>query len=175
MTYNAEQIQDALNRLRDSMDEATSAYESEMAALRAKAQKLEDWLWEHGEHNANTVTEEYVAMRDLRAANKKAYDTEDARIKEQMRKREIWLMEAMSAIDAEALRTEHGTAYIQTKNRFNCGDWPGYWQFIKENDRFDLLEKRPAQGPLGKMLEEGEDLPPGINTYSERTVTVRRS
>lgn len=181
MTLSIEQVAKARATAQEKLDEAKSAYEDEAAKLEAQIRKLDDWLWTNGSHTANSVTEEYVALRDSRAVLKKEYDTRDQQIKDAMQVREIWLQQAMDAIDAKSLRTDHGTAYKTIKTRSNCADWPAFWDYIAENKRFDLLEKRVSQKPISDMLEEdgslkeGEELPPGINLFRESTITVRRS
>lgn len=175
MTHSIEQIAAARAVVQDKLTAATAQYRAEVAVHKAQLRKLEAYIWEHGEHTADSVTEDYVALRDMRSDLKAAYETEDKELKEQMAARETWLLSALDTIGAESLRTNHGTAFIQTKRRSSCGDWPSYWGYMKEHDRFDLVEKRVAQGAINKMLEEGEELPPGVNLFSERTVTVRRS
>lgn len=176
MTHTVEQICEALDKLEASLIDEMDRHNEVKEALDSKITRLKNWLWEHAENNAANVTEEYVAIRDQRSALKKQYDLEDEKLKAELHKREVWLMQACDSINAQSIRTDHGTAYIQIKKKFSVGDWPNYWQYMKEHDRFDLVEKRPAQAVLAKMAEEGEeDLPPGLNTFSERTITIRRS
>lgn len=137
--------------------------------------KLQGWLWEHGEHTAESLVEEYVAMRDERSALKAAYEAEDDKIKDRMEQHEVKLMEMLTSVGAESFRTPYGTAYTQTDIRSNCADWTAYWAYIQETGRFDLLEKRVSQKPIKDMIEAGEALPPGINTFRERKVVIRRS
>ena len=175
MTVSIEQIAQAREVAQAKLDEATAAYEGEVGKYREQILKLDIALWAMGTHTADSVTEEYVALRDKRSDLKTAYENEDKILKEAMTARECWLMEALDGIGAESLRTSHGTAYIQIKTRANCADWPSYWQYMIDNKRMDLLEKRVAQGPITKMIDNGEELPPGLNMFTERTVTVRRS
>lgn len=174
MTATTEQLLAALEKLEGSLAEATSSYESEAAKLKAKIKVVNDHLWIVQEHSADSIVEKFVALRDGRSELKKKYDAEDRTLKDEMEKCEVWLMQAADSIGAQSIKGHAGTAFIQIKTRYNCSDWPNYWEYIKEHDRFDLLEKRPAQGALKELQEEGE-LPPGISTYSERTITVRRS
>lgn len=179
MTHSIETLAEALARIESQIDENQSAYMSEHDRLSAKASVVRKALWdkrvEAGTVTADEATTKFVALRDKRAELKKRYDREDEEVKKQMQRYELWLMDVMDDVGMSSLKAEGGTAFIQTKSRYNCSDWEEYYRYIKENDRFDLLEKRPAQGPLSEMLKEGEVLPPGISTYSERVVTVRRS
>jgi hypothetical protein len=175
MTPSVEQVSEAYAKLLEQRGELDSKYLAEREALDEKADKLQEWLWHNSEHTATSLVEEFISFRDSRAELKKQYDINDARLKEYMEKRETKLLEMMQNIDAQSLKTPFGTAYIQIKTRYSCADWPAYWDYMKTNDRMDLLEKRPAQAALAKIQEDGKELPPGLNLYSERTVTVRRS
>lgn len=175
MTLSVEQICQALETLDAKIHEATSAFNDEYATLAAKRQKLKAWLWANSEHTADSITEEYVLLRDERAVLKKEYDDKDDILKESMDKREAWLLNKLNEVGADSFKTEHGTAYIQNKTRSSCSDWTLFWDYIARNNRFDLLEKRVAQSPITKMIEGGEELPPAINIFTERVVTVRRA
>lgn len=175
MSLSIEQVSEALAKLSDARSALESTFLGEAELLDAKIDKMQTWLWENGSHTGESLVEEYIHFRDKRAQIKKQYDIQDTRFKEYMTQRESKLLEMMQTMGVSSVRTSFGTAYTQDKARYNCADWPSYWGYIKENDRFDLLEKRPSQAPLAKMEEEGIELPPGINTYKEKTVTVRRS
>jgi len=175
MTLSIEQVSEGIARAKEKLAESEASLSGERDRLNMAIAKLEDYLWEHGEHTADSITEEFVALRDARAALKKQYENEDNALKEQMARRDVWLLTAINAMGCESIRTSHGTAYKQTKTRSSCGDWPAYWNYMKEHDRFDLVEKRVSQGAISKMIEDEEELPPGVNLFSEDVVTVRRA
>lgn len=170
-----EQVSEAFAKAVEKRTELDTEYFTKREDLDAKIDKLQTWLWEHTEHTATSLVEEFIHFRDARAEVKKQFDINDGRLKEYMEQREVKLLEIMQAIDAQSLKTPFGTAYTQLKTRYSCADWPAYWDYMKTHDRMDLLEKRPAQAALSKIQEEGGELPPGVNQFSERTVTVRRS
>lgn len=174
-SYTAAEIQEALESYEQRLAEARDAYMSEAATIRAAITKIRNWLWEHGEHTADSIAEEYIALRDKRHELKQDFEEQDRELKEQMHRRDVWLLEQLNTIGADSIRAGGATVFLTTKVHSNCADWPTYWNYIKEHDRFDLLEKRVSQAPIANMLKEGEPIPPGINTYVERTVTVRRS
>lgn len=175
MSLNREQVLQARSNAAEQLDEIESAVELDRTRLRGIIAKLDDWLWENTEHTAPTLVAEFIELRDQRAELKKKYEAEDEILKEQMSKRDTWLLNKINADGLESIRTEHGTAYTQDKTRYNVADWGAYWTWIGQNNRFDLLEKRPAQGPLSKMEEEGEEMPPGINRYKEKVIVIRRT
>ncbi len=125
--------------------------------------------------NADTVTAAYVKLRDQRSALKKAYEDEDGVLKVKMERLETWLMETMQQTGTTQLGSAHGTAYMQTQYKASCGDWPSFWQWIADNGRFDMLEKRVSSKTVNEFIEETGDAPPGVNVASELKVVVRRA
>lgn len=170
-----EQVSEAYAKLKAKRDKIYAEQMAELEQLDENIDKLQLWLWEHSEHTAASLVEEFVQFRDARTDLKKQFDINDSRLKEYMEQREIKLLQMLEALDAQSLKTPFGTAYTQIKSRYSCADWPNYWQYMKDHDRMDLVEKRPAQAALAKIQEDGGELPPGVNVFSERTVTVRRS
>lgn len=53
-------------------------------------------------------------------------------------------------------------------------DWSVFHQWLMENNRLDLLERRVAQRALHEWREETGKIPPGLNAFSETEVNVRR-
>lgn len=175
MTHTVEQIKNALHTLQSQLDESTAAYNDDADRTRAKITKLREWLWANEPHTAESMIAEVVGLRDERSALKAQYDRADKVLKDAMELREAALLQTINDVGVNSLRGDTGTAYVQVKTRSSCSDWPSLWQYIKDNDRFDLLEKRVAQKAITDMIEEGDELPPGISTFTERVVTIRRS
>lgn len=173
--YTQEQIASALQTVEDQLAEATSSYQTERERLQKQAAKLKTWLWDNGEHTADGIIGQFVQLRDARSAIKADYEAQDRILKLEMECREAWLLDTLNTIGASSLKGSAGTAYVTEQTRSNCGDWPLFWQYIKDNNRFDLLEKRVSQKPIRDMIEAGDDLPPAISTFTERVVTIRRS
>lgn len=170
-----EQVVEATTKLEEELRILEAGYQEERQQVVSKLNKLKAWLWENGTHTAESIIEEYVAIRNKRGVLKEKYDDQDEILKAELDKREVWLLAQLDSIGAKSMRGEAGTAYISQKVKASCSDWPTYWNYIRETGRFDLLEKRVSQKPISDMLEEGVTLPPGINTFVERTVTVRKS
>ncbi|MES2704831.1 MAG: hypothetical protein V4649_19505 [Bacteroidota bacterium] len=124
--------------------------------------------------DANKVTQAYVALRDKRSEIKQAYEAEDAVIRDKMDRLEAWLMTTLRAIGADSLKTEHGTAFISTRDRASCADWGTLWAWMAENGRLDMLEKRVSTKPIVEYLEQYGELPPGVSINREQTIVVRR-
>jgi hypothetical protein len=106
---------------------------------------------------------------------KKAYDEEDTVLKGQMEKLETWLMTQMQNTGATQLGSAHGTAYQQTVFKGNCSDWPSFWNWLAENGRFDMMEKRVSVKTIQEYYQESGEMPPGINVNPELRVIIRKS
>lgn len=125
--------------------------------------------------NVDTVVQAYVKLRDQRGTLKKAYDDEDGLLKQKMERLETWLMTQMQATGATQLGSPHGTAYQQTVFKGNCSDWPTFWNWLAENGRFDMMEKRVSVKTIQEYYQESGELPPGINVNPELRVIIRKA
>lgn len=123
---------------------------------------------------AETVIAAFVKLRDARSALKQEFEENDALLKAKMAKLQQWLNKQMSELDTSQLSGSMGTAYRELETRYNAADWPLVWGFIKENDRFDFLQKRLGEKALTDYFNEVGELPPGINVFQEYVIKVRR-
>lgn len=124
---------------------------------------------------AEQVIAAFVLIRDQRSQLKQVYEAADDKLKEKAEKLKAWLNAQMNAIGTTQLKGSEGTAYRELKRRFNGSDWGLIWAYIKENDRFDMLQKRLGEKALNDFLEETGELPPGVSVHQEYDVVIRRS
>ncbi len=76
----------------------------------------------------------------------------------------------------DGLKTNVGTLTRSIKTRYWTDDWPSMYQFLKEHDALELMEKRIAQGNMKTFLAENPDiLPPGIQQQNEFSIVIRRN
>ena len=117
----------------------------------------------------------YIKIRDARKELADQFEKQDSELKESLEAIESELLEACKAIGADSIRTPFGTLSRTVKKRYWTNDWHSFYQFVKENDALELLEKRVAQTNMSTFLEENPDLhPPGLNVDSRYSVVVRR-
>ena len=72
-----------------------------------------------------------------------------------------------------------GSLYAEEQILRHCSyadiNWDSFKQFVLEHEVLDLFEKRIAQGNMKQFLEENPGVvPPGLNSDSEVTITVRK-
>jgi hypothetical protein len=124
----------------------------------------------------DTLTALYIKIRDKRAANKKMFEAEDSDLEEQMKVLAQEMLDVCKDMNADSIRTPHGTIMRSIKSRYWTNDWDSIYGFIEETGAFGLLEKRIHQTNMKDFLAENPDLyPKGLNVESEYTVVVRRS
>lgn len=121
------------------------------------------------------IVERYVQMRDRLAEMKAAYDASTAEIKAGMAKLEGAIMDTLNEQGVESVRTNAGTAFKSVSTSATIADWDAYLQFVKDNDRFDMLEKRCSKLAVEQYRSANDDLPPGVNWKQAVTVNVRRA
>jgi hypothetical protein len=118
----------------------------------------------------------FVILRDKRSILKQNYEAEDAALKEKQQTVKTWLARQMETLNSDQLAARGiGIAYRSIKKHFNGSDWPNFWAFIKENDRFDMMQKRVGEKAVSEYLDETGELPPGISMMQEYEINVRSS
>ena len=122
------------------------------------------------------LTTIYIKIRDKRAENKREFEEADADLKEQMAVLETQMLDVCKEMNADSIRTPHGTIIRSVKSRYWTNDWDSMYTFIEEQGAFGLLEKRLHQTSMKDFLIENPDLlPAGLNVESSYSVVVRRS
>lgn len=119
--------------------------------------------------------EKYAAIRDKRSAIKKAYEEKDAVLIDALDKIEVFLMRYLDQNELQSCNAGLFTAYLSKEYKVGCADWAAFWDWMAENKRCDMTEKRVAVGVVKEYLEEKKELPPYVNLAIERVVRVRRT
>jgi hypothetical protein len=126
--------------------------------------------------NLGKLTEIYIKIRDKRSANKKVFEAEDQDLEDQMKVLAQEMLDVCKEMNADSIRTPHGTIIRSVKSRYWTNDWDSMYGFIEETGAFGLLEKRLHQTNMKDFLAENPDLyPKGLSVENEFTVVVRRS
>ena len=118
----------------------------------------------------------YIKIRDKRAAIKEQFETQDEDLKAQLEILEQQMLEVCKDMNADSIRTPHGTIIRSVKSRYWTNDWDSMYDFIEKQGTFGLLEKRLHQTNMKAFLEENPNLfPAGLNVENSYSVVVRRS
>ena len=127
--------------------------------------------------NTESLVEAYLNLRTQREILQREYETADAALKADMSQLEAAMLDICNTINADSIKTSHGTVMRKINERFFCQDWDGFYKYVLDNEAVQLLERRIHQGNFRQHLKdtEGDGLPPGVNVMREYGVAVRRS
>ena len=92
---------------------------------------------------------------------------------EQMERSIITEMET-DGVDTVSIRGV-GTAYITTKQMPTVADMESFVAWCYENNRTDMIQKRVSSKVCIDYITETNDMPEGINIYTENKIGFRRS
>ena len=117
----------------------------------------------------------YLKMKAKHDEMRIAYETEEKKLAAQMAKVKSALLSHCKEHNVESVRTSEGLFYRTVKVDYWTNNWEAMHKFIVANNAPQLLHQRIHQTNLKEFLEANPDLlPPGLNTDSEYTITVRR-
>jgi len=90
-------------------------------------------------------------------------------------KLEAWIKETADAQGVTSFKTNAGTAFFTTSDFASVGDWDAMMAFIKENEAYDLFEKRVSKNAVRGYIEKNGGVPPGVNYGQRLDINVRRA
>ena len=126
--------------------------------------------------DADKLVKVYIKIRDAKAAKEKQHEADMAQLDEQMGTIEQELLELCKTTGQDGGKTQHGSFRRSVKTRYWTSDWDRMYQFIKDNDAPELLERRVAQTAFKEFLASNPDkMPEGMNVDSRYAITVTRA
>ena len=91
-----------------------------------------------------------------------------------MAKLEAYIKQRADEQGVDSFKTKVGTAFLTTVDFAQVADWDATLEFIKDNEAYDLLEKRVSKRAVRGYIEEQKEVPAGINYGTRIDVNVRR-
>lgn len=127
--------------------------------------------------NTDELVEAYLVIRSQREKLLREYEAVDAALKEDMSKLEAVMLEMCNAVNADSIKTKHGTVMRKLNERFFCQDWDNFYKFVLDNEAVQLLERRIHQSNFREFIKDNESdgLPPGVNVMREFGISVRKA
>jgi len=120
----------------------------------------------------------YIELREKRSALKKLYEQHDEVFKGEQKEIENHFLKYLNEQGVDSARTPAGTVYRQVEMIPSADGeegWTSIYDFIKENDAFEMLERRIKKTFVAEYQEEHDgELPPGVKVYREYVARVRR-
>ena len=119
----------------------------------------------------------YIKIRDARAAASSEHKKRDAELKEQLDLINNALLAKAHEDGVTGFTVKGvGTTYIDVELRCSGADWGVFYNWMKENDALDMLERRIKSTEIKKYMDEHEGaIPPGVNTFSQQIMKIRKS
>lgn len=116
-----------------------------------------------------------IDLRDKIKAIQKRHKEELKPYLEVMEQLEMLILSWLNATNSKNVATDHGTAYITTRNSATVADMEVFWQFVQDKGLYDLIDKRANAPAVAEFIEANGQAPPGVNFRQMQDVNVRRS
>ena len=126
------------------------------------------------ELNTEKVIQKYLALRTEKEAIEAKTKEKVAGIKANLLKIEAWLKDQMDASGETQKKTPSGTAFITTVDFANVAEWDAVLAFIKENEAWDMLEKRVSKNAVRNYLVNNKKVHNVVNYGTRIDVQVRK-
>ena len=124
--------------------------------------------------NVDDVISTYMKLRRQKDSLEAEVKDKVSEIKTKMEKLEAWIKEQADLQGVTSFKTKHGTAFLTTTDYANVADWDAMIQFIKENEAYDMLEKRVSKVAVRGYIEKTKAVPPGVNYGTRLDVNIRK-
>lgn len=124
--------------------------------------------------NVEQVVSAYIKLRNSKAAVEEAAKQEVDAIKAKMSKLESWLLAQANEQNVTSFKTKSGTAFVTTVDYASVADWDAVLSFIKDNQAFDMLERRVSKTAVRGYIESMGKVPSGVNYGTKIEVNVRK-
>lgn len=124
----------------------------------------------------NRLTKAYVRIRDARSALKKDWEAQDAAFKKKLERIEAEMLRFLNETNQNSSKTDSGIVYKQEEITPTGADWNAFYDWVKDNDAFDALERRIKKTFVKEYMETHDGgIPPGVSVYRENVIRVRRA
>jgi hypothetical protein len=124
--------------------------------------------------SVDVVVATYMKLRAKKDAIEAKVKAEVDEVKTQMEKIEAWIKEQADAQGVTSFKTNHGTAFLTTVDYANVADWDAVLKYIRDNEAYDMLEKRISKVAVRGYIENSKTVPPGVNYGTKLEVNIRK-
>lgn len=120
------------------------------------------------------VVAAYLKLRNKKEAIEAEMKDQVKVLKEKMEQFEAWIKDQADAQGVTSFKTKHGTAFLTTTDYANVADWDAVLGFIRENEAYDMLEKRISKVAVRGYIDANKAVPPGVNYGTKLEVNIRK-
>jgi hypothetical protein len=122
----------------------------------------------------DAVIKKYMKLRSEKEAVEAEIKERIDNIKATMAKLEAWLKAKLDADGLTSFKTDHGTAFLTTTDFANVEDWDAVLRFIREEEAYDMLEKRINKTAVRGYIEARKEVPPGVKYGTKLDINIRK-
>ena len=122
----------------------------------------------------NDAVAAYMKLRSQKDAIEASVKEDLTKIKTKMDKLEAWLKSEMDKQGLTPVKSKFGTAFLTTTDYANVESWDATLKFIRDNEAYDMLEKRVSKTAVRGYIEQNKVVPPGVNYGTKLEVNVRK-
>lgn len=97
-----------------------------------------------------------------------------APLKQAMGDLEVAMGAKLEAAGEQSSSTTAGTAFFETTDSVTCQDPDALFNFVRDNEAWDLIEKRASKTGVKAFMEERKEMPPGVKYATFRKVKFNR-
>lgn len=116
----------------------------------------------------------YVKLRNEKSEIKRKADEAAGAIETKLDKLEAWIKTKADEQGVTSFKTNHGTAFLTTVDYASVENWDAMVQFVKENDAFDMFEKRVSKTAVRGYIDATKQVPSGVTYGTRIEVNVRK-
>ena len=118
----------------------------------------------------------YRNIRDKKQELNRAHDEVIKDLDEKLERLKGVMLSELNSNNGEGIRTAAGTFFRKLEVIPTGQDWEAFYDWIKENDAFDALERRIKRTFISKYMDDNDGaIPPGVNVFRRYTVEVRKN
>lgn len=108
-------------------------------------------------------------------------ESEESKLKEWLKPQKEGMLAIQTAIGValqqqglQNMKGEDGTAYLKHSDGIKVDNKQAFLQFVRDQDRFDMLDVGCLVDPVREWQARQESLPPGITSSPSVTCIIRR-
>ena len=94
-------------------------------------------------------------------------------VKQEENALEKHILDSFSKTDLDGAKGKLATAGINRSTVPNVQDWDAFYAYIKQNDAFDMLQRRVSSTAYRERLDN-EEVVPGVETYEVIKLSLRK-
>jgi hypothetical protein len=123
--------------------------------------------------NFSDLLKMYRSEVDRLEALTARYKADEKEAKERLTKLSSVIKTEADKVGLEMIKSDYGTMTWKHSRSVTISDGEAFFNYVKANDRFDLLQKRVTSAVALEIIDSGEVLP-GTAIYAEIKPSFRR-